>query len=84
MSKFAIGLLTLAMYAASLPVMATITPAEAATSRHIQKHKKAVATPPQRTCRSGAGVCPAVQSGWPDLPGPRPRHRLPGVSSSNR
>jgi hypothetical protein len=40
MSKFAIGLLTLAMYAASLPVMATITPAEAATSRHIQKHKK--------------------------------------------
>ena len=41
MSKFAIGLLTLTMYAASLPVIAMITPAKAATSSaHIQKHKK--------------------------------------------
>jgi hypothetical protein len=42
MSKFAIGLLTLAMYAASLPVIAVITPAKAATSSsgHIQKYKK--------------------------------------------
>ena len=40
MSKFAIGLLTLAMYAASLPAIATITTAQAATSTHIQKHKK--------------------------------------------
>jgi hypothetical protein len=34
MSKFAIGLLTLAMYAASLPVIALITPAQAATKKH--------------------------------------------------
>ena len=42
MSKFAIGLLTLAMYAASLAVIAMITPAQAETSSsgHIQKHKK--------------------------------------------
>jgi hypothetical protein len=42
MCKFAIGLLTLAMYAASLPVIAMITPAQAETSSsgHIQKHKK--------------------------------------------
>jgi hypothetical protein len=33
MSKFAIGLLTLAMYAASLPVIAMITPAQAATKQ---------------------------------------------------
>jgi hypothetical protein len=42
MSKFAIGLLTLAMYAASLPAIAMITPTKAAASSsgHIQKHKK--------------------------------------------
>jgi hypothetical protein len=34
MSKFAIRLLILAMYAASLPVVAMITPAKAATKRH--------------------------------------------------
>jgi hypothetical protein len=41
MSKFAIGLLTLVMYAATLPVIAMITPAKATTSssKHI-KHKK--------------------------------------------
>jgi hypothetical protein len=39
MSKFAMGLLTLAMYAASLPAIAMITPAQAATSGHIQKHR---------------------------------------------
>ena len=41
MSKFAIGLLTLAVYAASLPVIAMITPAKAASSssKHIM-HKK--------------------------------------------
>jgi hypothetical protein len=42
MSKFATGLLALAMYAASLPVIAMITPVQAETSGsgHIQKHKK--------------------------------------------
>ena len=34
MRKFAIGLLTLAMYAASLPVIAMITPAKAETKKH--------------------------------------------------
>jgi hypothetical protein len=34
MSKFAIALLTLATYAASLPVIAMITPAKAATKKH--------------------------------------------------
>jgi hypothetical protein len=44
MSKFAIGLLTLAMYAASLPVIAMITPAQAETSssKHTRKYKKQV------------------------------------------
>ena len=42
MRKFAIGLFTLAMYAASLPIIAMIAPAKAATSSsgNIQKHKK--------------------------------------------
>ncbi len=42
MSKFAIWLLTLAMYAASSPIIAVITPAKAAASGsgHIQKYKK--------------------------------------------
>ena len=41
MSKFAIRLLTLTMYATSLPVIAMITPTKAATSSgHIPKHKK--------------------------------------------
>jgi hypothetical protein len=41
MSKFAIGLLTLATYAASLSAIAMITPAKATTSsgKHL-KHKK--------------------------------------------
>jgi len=34
MNKFVTGLLTLAMYAASLPVIAMITPAQAATKKH--------------------------------------------------
>jgi len=38
MSKFAIGLLTLAMYAASLPVIAMITPAQAASKKHGRPH----------------------------------------------
>jgi hypothetical protein len=50
------------------------------------RDEKARATPRQRTlvCRSRASVWPAVRSGRSDLPGKRPRHRLPGVSSSNR
>jgi hypothetical protein len=48
MSKFAIGLLTLAMYAASLPVIAMITPAQAETSssKHTGKYKKQVQRSP--------------------------------------
>ena len=40
MSKFAIRLLTLAMYATSLPVISMIAPAQAETSNHIKKHSK--------------------------------------------
>ena len=38
MRKFAIGLLTLAIYAASLPVIAMITPSQAATKKHGRPH----------------------------------------------
>jgi hypothetical protein len=40
MSKFAIGLLTLAMYAASLPVIATVTPAKAAAATEHHNARK--------------------------------------------
>lgn len=42
MSKFAIRLLTLAIYATALVVVPLVTPAKAATNRsgHIKKHKK--------------------------------------------
>ncbi len=42
MSKFAIRLLTLAIYAAALAAVPAVTPAKAGTSssRHIKKHKK--------------------------------------------
>ena len=41
MSKFAIGLLTLAVYATALVAVPTITPAKAATdsSKEMKKHK---------------------------------------------
>ena len=44
MSKFAIRLLTLAMYATALVVVPLATPAEAETSsgRHTKKHKKQI------------------------------------------
>jgi hypothetical protein len=41
MSKFAIGLLTLAMYATALVVVPMVTPVEAATnSKHTRKHQR--------------------------------------------
>ena len=42
MSKFAIRLLTLAMYGTALVVVPMVTPAKAETSssKHIKKHKK--------------------------------------------
>ena len=42
MSKFAIRLLSLAIYATSLPVIPMITPAQAETSstKHTKKHRK--------------------------------------------
>jgi len=72
MSKFAIGLLTLAMYAASLPVIAMITPAQAATKKHWRPSVSDVGqaqafVPPY----SQAGpICPGIARGidckvWP-------------------
>jgi hypothetical protein len=48
MSKFAIGLLTLAMYAAALTVVPMVTPAKAATnsSKHVKKHKRKIQNSP--------------------------------------
>jgi hypothetical protein len=81
MSKFAIGLLT-------LPCTPGYCYDHAGQGRDEQQRaypetQKALAIPRWRTlvCRSGAGVCPAVQSGRPGLPGNRPKHRLQGVAS---
>ena len=45
MSKFAIRLLTLTMYATSLPVIAMITPTKAATSSGISRNTKSSGDP---------------------------------------
>jgi hypothetical protein len=48
MSKFATGLLTLAMYATALVVVPMVTPAKAETSssKHIKKHRKKIQRSP--------------------------------------
>ena len=88
MSKFAIRLLSLAMYATSLPVIPMITPAQAETSTggHIKKHKKALASAVSEPWYVGQvqpPVPPYIQPGPIRPPGPRPRHRLQDLSSSN-
>jgi hypothetical protein len=64
MSKFAIGLLTLAMYAASLPVIAMITPAQAETKKQWRPH----VSEPWYAGRAQAFVPPYGQAG-PICPG---------------
>ena len=66
MSKFAIGLLTLAMYAASLPVIAMITPAQAATKKHWRPSEPSYAARAQQFVPpySQAGpICPGLARG---------------------
>jgi len=85
MSKFAIGLLTLAMYAASLPVIAMITPAKAASSssKHImhKKHRGPGFSDPgfvgqaRPVPRPSSEAVSALET---------PEHRLPSVASSNQ
>jgi hypothetical protein len=72
MSKFAIRLLTLAIYGTALLVVPMVTPAKAETSssRHIKKHKRqkspgfgdprsaGQAWPVTRPSSQGGGVCP--------------------------
>ncbi len=76
MSKFAIRLLTLAIYATPLVVVPMVTPAKAATSssKHIKKHKKKIqkshgfgepwsagqAWPVTRPPSRAGGVCPGI------------------------
>ena len=62
MRKFAIGLLTLAMYAASLPVIAMITPAKAETKKHWRPRE------PWHVGQAQAFVPPYSQAG-PICPG---------------
>jgi hypothetical protein len=54
MSKFAIGLLTLAVYATSLVAVPVVTPATAAaeSSKQIKKHKKIHRSPGIANARS--------------------------------
>jgi hypothetical protein len=54
MSKFAIGLLTLAVYATSLVAVPMVTPAKAATesSKQMKKHKKIHRSPGIANARS--------------------------------
>jgi hypothetical protein len=63
MSKFAKGLLTLAMYAASLPAIAIITPAQAET-----KHWRPRVSEPWYAARAQQLVPPYIQPG-PICPG---------------
>jgi hypothetical protein len=71
MSKFAIGLLTLAMYAASLPVIAMITPAQAATKKHWRPREPWYVGQAQAFVPPYTGpVCPGIARGidckvWP-------------------
>ena len=76
MSKFAIRLLTLVMYATSLPVISMITPAKAETisSKHMKKHRKNIqrspgfsdprsagqAWPVTRPSSPAGDVCPGI------------------------
>jgi hypothetical protein len=76
MGKFAIGLLTLAVYATALAVVPMVTPAAAATngSRQIKKHKQKIrnspgfsdpwsagqARPVARPSGQAGGVCPGI------------------------
>jgi len=74
MSKFAIRLLTLAMYATALVVVPMVTPAkaEASSSRHLKKHKKqkslgfsdpwstGQASPVTRPSSQADAVCPGI------------------------
>lgn len=72
MSKFAIRLLTLAIYATALVVVPMVTPAKAATSssKHIKKHKKKIQKSP------GFGEPWSAGQAWP---GNRPSSRAGGV-----
>ncbi len=79
MSKFAIRVLTLAIYATPLMVVPMVTPAEAAASggRHIKKHKRNIhsgpgfgdpwsagqARPVIRPSSQSGGVCPGNARG---------------------
>jgi hypothetical protein len=73
MSKFAIRLLTLAIYATALVLVPTVTPAKAETSssRHLKKHKKkshgfsvprsaGLAWPVSRPSSQTGAVCPGI------------------------
>jgi hypothetical protein len=64
MSKFAIRLLTLAMYATSLPVIPMVTPAKAETSssKQIKKHKKNIQRSPGTRDPWSAGQARSVQA----------------------
>ncbi len=89
MSKFAIRVLTLAIYAAPLMVAPMVTPAKAAASRgkHIKKHKRNIYESPgfrrSLVSRSGVACYQAFQSVRRGLPRQRPRHRLQDVAPSN-
>jgi hypothetical protein len=75
MSKFAIGLLTLGMYATTLAVVPVVTPAEAATNSKHKKHQRTAqrrpaairdswaagqAWPVARPSSPAGGVCPGL------------------------
>lgn len=62
MRKFAVGLLTLAMYAASLAVIAMIAPGQAATKKHWRPSE------PWYAARANSFVPPYSQAG-PICPG---------------
>ena len=64
MSKFAIGLFTLAVYAASLPVIAMITPAKAETKKHWRPSEPWYAARAQQFVPPYAGpACPGNARG---------------------
>ena len=98
MSRFAIGLLTLATYATALAVVPMVAPAKAATnsSKHIKKHKRKIQNSPRfsdpwsagrawpvTTPSSPAGgVCPGIARSFECGKWPPPMDEDPDRRSS--
>ena len=95
MSKFAIRLLTLGIYATALVVVPMVTPAKAATSsQHIKQHKQkgpgfsdpwsgGRAWPATRPSSQAGGACPGMARGIDCSTWPPPMDEDPDRKASS-